>query len=49
MSAPAQAARRPADPRDVLLGALSEDIERGWQGTFVEGEGFRFEDRKSVV
>jgi DNA gyrase subunit B len=25
------------------LDALSEDIERGWEGTFVEGEGFRFE------
>jgi DNA gyrase subunit B len=25
------------------LDALSEDIERGWQGSFVEGEGFKFE------
>jgi len=25
------------------LDALSEETERGWEGTFVEGEGFRFE------
>jgi DNA gyrase subunit B len=25
------------------LDALSEETERGWQGSFVEGEGFRFE------
>jgi DNA gyrase subunit B len=25
------------------LDALSEDIERGWEGSFVEGQGFRFE------
>src|SRR6202161_2739824 len=25
------------------LDALSDETERGWQGTFVEGEGFRFE------
>jgi DNA gyrase subunit B len=25
------------------LDALSEEIERGWQGTFVEGDGFHFE------
>ena len=25
------------------LDALSEEIERGWQGTFIEGEGFHFE------
>ena len=25
------------------LDALSEETERGWQGTFIEGEGFRFE------
>src|SRR6266850_2178550 len=25
------------------LDALSEETERGWEGTFIEGEGFRFE------
>jgi len=27
----------------VRLDALSEETERGWQGSFVEGEGFHFE------
>jgi DNA gyrase subunit B len=27
----------------VRLDALSEETERGWQGTFIEGDGFRFE------
>jgi DNA gyrase subunit B len=27
----------------VRLDALTEETERGWQGSFVEGEGFRFE------
>ena len=27
----------------VRLDALSEETERGWQGSFMEGEGFRFE------
>ena len=27
----------------VRLDALTEETERGWEGTFVEGEGFKFE------
>lgn len=28
---------------NVRLNALAEETERGWEGAFVEGEGFRFE------
>ena len=38
--------RRRWRPREYIarrLDALSEETERGWEGTFIEGEGFRFE------
>jgi DNA gyrase subunit B len=36
-------ARAAADYIAVRMDALSEETERGWQGRFVEGEGFMFE------
>jgi len=38
-----EAARKAAIYIAKRLDALSDEIERGWQGTFVEGEGFLFE------
>ncbi len=39
----AEGARGRRNTSRKRLDALSEEIERGWQGTFDEGEGFRFE------